>query len=184
MRQICRPHRPAASSVIRERKGSLTMVTTLGGTLRAPQGRLSLNARGLALASSKHSQLPTLGLGIDGPQRRSDGADHGPQRGHDHPRRLGALAADAIAARDFGAPAGRLSLQLRSGGQLEHIADLLPLGEDRVGGRFSADISVGATVAAPAANLTISDVRHTNFATGRLCPTSKLITSATATASP
>ena len=40
------------------------MVTTLGGTLRVPQGRLSRNARGLALTSSKHSQLATLGLGV------------------------------------------------------------------------------------------------------------------------
>ena len=53
-------------------------------------------------------------------------------------------------------------------GQLEHIADLLPVGEDRLSGRFSADISVGGSVAAPAANgrLTISDARYVNFATG------------------
>jgi hypothetical protein len=62
---------------------------------------------------------------------------------------------------------------------------LLPLVEDRLSGRFSADISVGGTVAAPAANgrLTISDARYANLATGRFCPTSKLIWSAIATGS-
>ena len=47
-------------------QGSLNIATTLGGTLRAPQGHLSVSARGLSLASSKHSQLPALGLGVDG----------------------------------------------------------------------------------------------------------------------
>jgi hypothetical protein len=32
----------------------------------APQGHLSLNARELTLAASKHSQLPTLGVGVEG----------------------------------------------------------------------------------------------------------------------
>ncbi len=47
-------------------RGSLTIAATLGGTLRAPQGHLSLNARELTLAASKNSQLPSLGLGVDG----------------------------------------------------------------------------------------------------------------------
>ena len=65
-------------------------------------------------------------------------------------------------------PEGRLSLKLQGSGQLEHLADLLPLGEDRVSGHFAADISVGGTVAAPAANgrLRLSDARYENFATG------------------
>ena len=65
-------------------------------------------------------------------------------------------------------PAGRLSLQLQGAGQLEHLADLLPLGEDRVSGRFAADLAVSGTVAAPAANgsLRLSDARYENFAKG------------------
>jgi translocation and assembly module TamB len=65
-------------------------------------------------------------------------------------------------------PEGRLSLKLQGSGQLEHLADLLPPGEDRVSGHFAADISVGGTVAAPAANgrLKLSDARYENFATG------------------
>src|SRR5262249_27846192 len=37
----------------RRARGSLTMATTLDGTLRAPRGRISLNARGLSFAASK-----------------------------------------------------------------------------------------------------------------------------------
>src|SRR6202030_1825372 len=63
--------------------------------------------------------------------------------------------------------AGR-AVELQGAGQLEHLADLLPLGEDRMSGRFAADIAVGGTVAAPAANgrLRLSDARYENFATG------------------
>src|SRR5689334_3201444 len=42
-------------------QGSLNIATTLGGTLRAPQGHLTLNARGLSLASLKRSEIPALG---------------------------------------------------------------------------------------------------------------------------
>ena len=153
-------------------QGTLTIATTLGGTLRAPQGHISLKARELTLASSKRSQLPTLGLGLDG---RWNG------RNIDLKGQVEGLKGDTISLAGSAPllltpsplgisvpPEGRLSLQLQGAGQLEHLADLLPLGEDRVSGHFSADISIGGTVAAPAANgrLRLSDVRYENFATG------------------
>ena len=63
---------------------------------------------------------------------------------------------------------GPLSLQLQGAGRLENLADLLPLGEDRVSGQFATDIAVGGTVAAPSASgrLRLSDGRYENFATG------------------
>ena len=59
-------------------------------------------------------------------------------------------------------------MQLQGAGQIEHLADLLPLGEDRISGRFAADVAVGGTVASPAASgrLKLSDGRYENFATG------------------
>jgi hypothetical protein len=57
-------------------RGTLTVATTLGGTLRAPQGHVSLNARELTLASSKNS--PSLGLGVDGNWNgRNEGSNNG-----------------------------------------------------------------------------------------------------------
>ena len=152
--------------------GSLTIATTLGGTLRAPQGHISLKARELALASSKHSQLPSLGLGVDGNWNG---------RNLDLKGQVTGLKGDSISFAGSAPllltpsplgisvpPEGRLGLQLQGAGQLEHLADLLPLGEDRVSGHFSADIAVAGTVAAPAANgrLKLSDARYENFATG------------------
>jgi len=153
-------------------QGSLTIATTLRGTLRAPQGHLSLNARGLSLATSKNSQLPTLGLGVDGNWNG---------RNIDLKGQVTGLKGDTISFAGAAPllltpsplgvsvpPQGRLSLQLQGAGQLEHLADLLPLGEDRVSGRFAADLAVSGTVAAPAANgrLRLSDARYESFATG------------------
>src|SRR6202011_2127570 len=153
-------------------RGSLTIAATLGGTLRAPQGRISVNARELTLASSKHSRLPSLGLGVDGNWNG---------RSIDLKGQVTGLKGDTISFAGSAPllltpsplgisvpPEGRLSLQLQGAGQLEHLADLLPLGEDRVSAHFATDITVGSTVAAPAASgrLRLSDARYENFATG------------------
>jgi translocation and assembly module TamB len=156
----------------RNAHGSLTVATTIGGTLRAPQGRVSLDARDLTLASSRHSQLTSLGLSANGSWNGRNIEMKGQVIG---------LKGDQIA---FGgslpvllrsAPLGisvpsdgRLAMQVQGSGQIENLADLLPLGEDRVSGRFAADIAVGGTVAAPAANgrLRLSDARYESFTTG------------------
>ena len=153
-------------------QGTLTIATTLGGTLHAPQGHISLKARELTLASSKRSQLRTLGLGVDGIWNGRNIDLNGQVEGlKGDTISFGGSAPLLLTSSPLGIsvpPEGRLSLQLQGAGQLEHLADLLPLGEDRVSGRFSADISVGGTVAAPAANgrLRLSDARYENFATG------------------
>jgi len=153
-------------------RGMLTVNTTISGTLRAPQGHISLNARELTLASSKNSTLPSLGLGVDGNWNG---------RNIDLKGQVTGLKGDQIGFSGSAPlllnrsplgisvpPEGRLAVQLQGAGQIEHLADLLPLGEDRVSGRFAADVAVGGTVASPAANgrLRLSDARYENFATG------------------
>jgi translocation and assembly module TamB len=153
-------------------RGTLTIATTLSGTLHAPRGHVSLNARGLSLAAARHSHLPTLGLGVDGDWNG---------RNIDLKGQVTGLKGDTISLAGsvplllipsplgISVPAGgQLSFQLQGAGWLENLADLLPLGEDRVSGHFSANIAVGGTVAAPSANgrLRLSDARYENFATG------------------
>src|SRR5262249_14805281 len=46
-------------------RGSLAAAANLGGTLRAPQGRFSVNASRISLSSAKNPQLPKLGVTID-----------------------------------------------------------------------------------------------------------------------
>src|SRR5208282_2564480 len=152
--------------------GTLTVATRVGGTFRAPQGYFSVNARELALASSRRQGLPSLGLAVDGDWNG---------RNIDLKGQVTGLKGDAIgfngsvplvlnrAPLGISVPSeGRLALQVQGAGQLEHLADLLPLGEDRISGRFAADVAVSGTVASPAANgrLRLSDARYENFTTG------------------
>jgi translocation and assembly module TamB len=153
-------------------RGTLSATATLGGTLRTPQGRMSLNARELTVASSRHSRLKGLGLAVDGSWNG---------RNLDVKGQVTGLEGDQVALTGsvpllltpaplgISVPSdGRLALQVQGGGQIQHLADLLPLGEDRVSGRFAVDAAVGGTVASPAARgrLRISDGRYENFATG------------------
>jgi len=152
--------------------GTLAIAANLGGTVRAPQGRFSANARQISLSSAKNTQLPNLGLSVD---------SNWNGRSLDLKGQVTGLKGDQIgfsgavplllnpASFGISVPTdGRLALQLQGSGQLEHLADLLPLGEDRVSGHFAANAAVGGTVAAPAASgrLQLSDARYENFATG------------------
>jgi translocation and assembly module TamB len=153
-------------------RGTLTVATTLDGTLRAPRGHISLNARELSFFASKHSRAPTLGLDVNGNWNG---------RSIDLQGQVTGLKGDSISLAGsapllltpsplgISVPAnGPLRFQLRGAGRLENLADLLPLGEDRVSGRFATDIAVSGTVAAPSASgrLKLSEGRYENFATG------------------
>jgi translocation and assembly module TamB len=152
-------------------RGTLTLATTLDGTLRAPRGHISLNARGLSFSASKHSRLPTLGLDVNGNWNGRNIDLQGQVTGlrGDSISLAGSVPLLLTSPLGISVPAnGPLSFQLRGAGRLENLADLLPLGEDRISGKFATDIAVGGTVAAPSASgrLNLSDGRYENFATG------------------
>ena len=150
--------------------GALSFSTTVGGTVAAPRGHLSAQIRGLGFAPGGH--VPRLGLSLD--------ADWN-GRSLDLDGRVAGLAGAAvrfsgtapllISARPFGLsvpPQGRLALRLQGAGEIGRLADLLPIGEDRLGGRFAADLSLAGTVAAPSAGgrVSLSAGRYESFATG------------------
>jgi translocation and assembly module TamB len=156
----------------RNLRGTLAAAANLGGTLRAPQGRFSLNASRISLSSAKNPQLPELGVAIDSTWNG---------RSLDLRGQVNGLKGDQIAFSGavpllltptplgISVPAdGRLALQLQGSGRVERLADLLPLGEDRVSGHFATNVAVGGTLAAPAASgrLQLTDGRYENFATG------------------
>ncbi|MGH7062423.1 MAG: hypothetical protein ACREFH_18675, partial [Stellaceae bacterium] len=114
--------------------GELSGTARIGESLGAPRGHFMLTARDLDL--SAHTGPGGLGLAIAGDWNGRDLAVHGQVTG---------LKGDNIAfggsvplrlnRAPFGisVPAdGRLALNLRGSGLLENLADLLPLGEDRV----------------------------------------------------
>lgn len=152
--------------------GALSATASLSGTLRAPQGRIVVNAQGLSLAVPRHAQAPRLGVTATGDWNGRSVDVRGRVTGLEGDRvtftgSLPLLLTPAPLGLSV-PPQGLLALRLQGGGDLGHLADLLPLGEDRLSGRFAADVAVGGTVASPAAGgqLRLADARYENFATG------------------
>jgi translocation and assembly module TamB len=152
--------------------GALSASANLSGTLRAPRGHIAVNARELSLSVLPHTRTPRLGLTVTGDWDGRAVAMQGQVTG---------LAGDRVAITGslpllltpapLGLsvpPQGRLVLRAQGNGDIGHLADLLPLGEDRLSGHFAADVGVGGTVAAPAASgqLRLAGARYENFATG------------------
>lgn len=151
--------------------GTLTLDAALAGTTAAPRGHATLSGRGLGV-SLPNRRLPTLAVDATGDWNG---------RALDVKGRLGGGKGETVSfsgslpvvmtARPFSVAvpsSGRLALRLQGGGDIADIADLLPLGEDRLSGRFAFDAGVAGTMAAPAATgrLTIQDGRYESFATG------------------
>jgi translocation and assembly module TamB len=153
-------------------RGALTLQASLGGTLGAPQGHAVLNVSDLSLAASPHSAAPKLGLTAAGDWNGRIVGLHGRVTGlgGDRISFAGSLPMVLTRAplRISVPPQGPLALRLQGGGDIGHLADLLPLGEDRLSGRFAADAAVGGTVASPAASgaLRLTGARYENFASG------------------
>ena len=151
--------------------GALSFTVRAEGTLAAPRG--SLNA-----------DLRDFGFGAIGRARQSLGLTASATwngRTIDAQGRVTGLEGDRIAFTGSAPlvlnrnplglsapPQGRVAMRIEGGGRLDHFADLLPLGEDRLSGKFAVDLTVGGTVANPDAGgrVTLSDARYQNFATG------------------
>lgn len=152
--------------------GTLNLEASLSGTIAAPRGRFTLSGQALRIALQKQPRLPTVALNADGSWN-----------GHtiDVKGRVAEAKSDAL---DFTAsaplvlsaapltismpPQGSLSAHIQGAGDFANLADLLPLGEDRLTGHFAIDVSASGTLAAPAAagHLTVSNGRYESFATG------------------
>jgi translocation and assembly module TamB len=143
--------------------GVLGFEATLGGNRAAPEGRLIVDGEELRLAAASRPDLPPLGLVIEADWRGAVATVKGRLAGPQHAA-LGftgsvPLTLDAARLIPHVPPQGALALRLEGEGDLAHLADLLPIGEDRLAGRFAIDLSVAGTVAAPQASgrLTVRD---------------------------
>ena len=158
----------------KEVAGTLDLDADLAGTRARPHGRLIVDGRGLRLAGASNADLPPLGITADavwrGGRVEFKGRIAGPKN-----EAIGftgsapfALTSGALAVRV--PPEGAITLRLEGAGQIADIEELLPLGEDRVAGQFSLDVSVGGTVAQPRASgaLRISNGRYESMATGTI----------------
>lgn len=151
--------------------GSLGFELTLGGTRQKPEGEIIVDGEQLRFAAATRPDLPPVGIVASGTWRGGQVDAKG-------------RIASANSALGFTAmlpltldpdhlvphlpPDGRLALHLEGDGELANIADLLPLGEDRLGGRFTIDVSVAGTVAAPVASgrFSVRDGHYENLVVG------------------
>ena len=152
--------------------GAIAFDAAIDGPLAAPRGKFSLSGRSLRIAASRQEQLPALAVDLAGNWNGSEIDLNGRVAGVKG-EALGLsgsvpLAFDAQSLSIAIPPQGRLALRVHGAGEIANLADLLPLGEDQVAGRFSLDAAVNGTVAAPAASgrLTVTGGRYENFATG------------------
>jgi translocation and assembly module TamB len=150
--------------------GAIAFEAAIEGPPAAPRGRFSLSGRALSLAAAR--QARSLALDLTGSWNGGEIDLNGRVVGGkgDALSLSGAvpLMLDARTLAVSIPPRGRLALRLTGGGDIANLADLLPLGEDRVAGRFALDAAVDGTVAAPAASgrLTVTEGQYENFATG------------------
>jgi translocation and assembly module TamB len=152
--------------------GELSLAGSLSGSLRAPSGHFTVSATNLALATSPEVKTPRLGLTVAGDWNGRSVDLRGQVTGlHGDRMALAGSLPLVLNPSPLGIsipPQGRLALNLQGGGDIGHLGEILPLGEDRVSGKFGINASVGGTIAAPSAGgrLTLTDARYENFATG------------------
>jgi translocation and assembly module TamB len=136
--------------------GELGFEVTLRGTRQRPQGDLVLDGEELRFAAASHPDLPPLGMVASaawrGDQVQIKGRLAGPQDTAVGVTGSVPLLLDPRSLAPRLPPTGRLAFHFEGEGQLADIVDLLPLGEDRLAGQFTVDVSVTGTVASPVAS--------------------------------
>jgi translocation and assembly module TamB len=154
--------------------GVLGFEVTLSGTRVRPQGDVIVDAEQLRFAAAGRPDLPPLGL-VASASWRGDrvelkGRLAGPQ--NDAIGFAGAvpLVLNAKTLAPSLPPKGALAFHVEGGGELANLVDLLPIGEDRLAGKLTVDVSVGGTVASPDASgqLSLRNGRYESLSYGTI----------------
>jgi translocation and assembly module TamB len=125
----------------------------LRGTVARPEGRLAVAARGLRLAAAAHPHQPPLDLTAEArliPGRVALKGRVALPKGEaititgEVPIRISPRPFAATVVRDK-----PFAMRVEGDGQLADIADLLPIGEDKLLGHYHIDLRASGTVASP-----------------------------------
>ena len=152
--------------------GTLGAEVTLRGTRQKPEGTLVIDGEQLRFAAARRPDLPPLGLVVAAQWRGErvtlKGRLAGPKNAALGFAGEAPLTMDPALLAVHMPAAGRLSLRLEGEGELANLVDLLPIGEDRLAGLFTIDVSVDGTVGAPIASgkLSVRNGRYEAMATG------------------
>jgi translocation and assembly module TamB len=152
--------------------GTLSLTVALSGPLAGPRGRAVVSVPDLKLAAATHPELPAVGLDISAElagdvvdfKGRAEGPKDSAALGFSGSLPVAFQASGGVSLRQAGAVRGKLEGQ----GRLDALSELIPLGEDRLSGRFAIDLSVGGTLASPQAGgkLTVNDAEYDNNLSG------------------
>jgi len=167
------PLRPLASLAgMRSVGGALDGSLTLGGSPRRSDAHLSLTTRNFDLQTDGPPPRPKLEMNatVDWRGERADtnvrltaGTGEALTLAGSLPFAFDLASFTALRPQD---PA--LALRLTGGGRVENLVGLMPLGEDRVSGGFTVDVTVGGTIDAPvpSGRIALTDGRYTNAGLG------------------
>jgi translocation and assembly module TamB len=156
----------------RSADGALGFELTLAGTRAAPQGRLVVDGEQLRYAAAEPPDLAGLGLVIDAEWRNErltfEGRLAGPKQAAIGWQGSMPLALDPERLAVHLPRTGAVAFHLEGDGELAALADILPLGEDRLAGHFTVEMRVGGTVGDPLATgrIAVADGRYESLATG------------------
>ena len=143
--------------------GEIGAEADIGGSLDAPEGRITIDGQKLALAAAGRPDLPLLSIVAEADWRRGMVTARG------------RIAGPKDAAIGFSGTAplsldGPISARIEGEGELGYLQDMLPLGEDRIAGAFQIALNLGGTVAGPRAegSMRLSRGRYESLRAGIL----------------
>ena len=154
--------------------GRVGVELDLAGTLRAPRGRLLVTGADLRFASASRPDLPALSMSALGQWQdgrvelrgRVDAPSHAAIGFHGS----GPLELRRQPFAIVLPPTAPITLAVEGAGDLAELDDLLPLGEDRLAGRYDLAVSVSGTLAVPVAggHLAVTGGRFEDFEAGTI----------------
>jgi translocation and assembly module TamB len=155
-----------------EVSGTLSVDAQLEGTRARPLGRMAVQVQDLRQNNGRRGNGPAVGIAADAAWRDGrvelKGRVSGPEQqaisfSGSAPLELApkTLAVSVPSAKP-------IALSVTGEGELAALQELLPIGEDRMAGRFGIDIRIAGTLADPAASgtLTLRGGRYDSMATG------------------
>ncbi|GIL41815.1 translocation/assembly module TamB domain-containing protein [Roseiterribacter gracilis] len=162
----------AALGEMRGASGVIEADLSLDGARSDPTGKLHVALRDLNLAAALRPDAKPLQIALDANLARRvvslDGVATSPTGARLALTGRAPMLVDLQQNKVGLVQDGALALRLAGGGTLEDVADLLPIGEDRVEGRYDVDLHVDGTVARPLAGgrVAIANGRYLNQDSG------------------
>jgi translocation and assembly module TamB len=136
--------------------GAVNADLDVHGAIESPMGRISMTAHGLRFATATRPDLPPIDVTAEARLQPKLVALVGRVAGpKGETIDLSGTVPIAVTQHPFSATVprnGALSMQIKGDGQLENLADLLPIGEDRLSGHYHIDLNASGTVASPSAS--------------------------------